>query len=216
MQYPDFWSYFNNYACPRLAHRADTFRYAFEHLSQLKRPVCIIETGCVRNAETWAGEGQSTVLFDRFSEYNQGSIIHSVDISPDSTSMCKAIVSGNVQVHTMDSVYFLRRKCAELIHPIKHIDLLYLDSFDVDFDEPHESAMHHMKELLAATPMISPSTLILIDDSPSSASFFMENGFMKLASNSKISGKGKYVAAYMESIANKPVIQSYQAAWLGI
>lgn len=104
-----------------------------------------------------------------------------------------------------------------------HQDIFVLSELDykrngffVDFDQPHDSAMHHMKELLAATPLISSETLILIDDSPISASYFTEKGFIKVASKSKISGKGKYVASYMESIGNKPVIQSYQAAWLGI
>jgi hypothetical protein len=76
--------------------------------------------------------------------------------------------------------------------------------------------MHHMKELLAAAPLISPSTLILVDDSPTSASYFMEGSFIKFASSPRISGKGKYVASYMESVGNAPVVQSYQTAWFGI
>jgi hypothetical protein len=216
MNHTDFWNYFDTFAYPQLAHRANSFKFAFQHLSNLKRPACIVETGCVRNKGTYAGEGQSTVLFDKFSEYVPGTLVHSVDISSQSTDMCKALVSDRVQVHTMDSVLFLKNECRTLIAPFQHIDLLYLDSYDVDFENPHDSAMHHMKELLAAAPLVSKDTLILIDDSPGSAHFFFEEGFIKLASNQKIGGKGKYVASYMENIGNKAVVQAYQAAWIGM
>jgi hypothetical protein len=116
----------------------------------------------------------------------------------------------------MDSVHFLRQVLPTLLAPGQTIDLLYLDSYDVDFDDPHPSAMHHMKELLAAAPFISPSTLILVDDSPTSGSYFMEGNYIKFASTPRISGKGKYVASYMENVGNAPVVQSYQAAWFGI
>lgn len=216
MKHLNFESYFSEFAYPKLAHRADSFKFAFDHLSKLGRPAFIVETGCVRNAETWSGEGQSTILFDKYSEYHPGSIVHSVDISPESTDLCKALVSNKVKVHTMDSVHFLRNVLPKLIAPGQTLDLLYLDSYDVDFDDPHPSAMHHMKELLAAAPLISRSTLILVDDSPTSASYFMESNFIRFASTQRISGKGKYVAGYMDSIGNLPVIQSYQAAWFGI
>ena len=216
INHPDFQTYFSEFAYPKLAHRADSFKFAFDHLAKLAKPACIIETGCVRNADTWSGEGQSTMLFDKYSEYHPGAIVHSVDISPQSTDLCKALVSERVQVHTMDSVHFLRHVLPTLVAPGQTIDLLYLDSYDVDFDDPHPSAMHHMKELLAAAPFISPSTLILVDDSPTSGSYFMEGNYIKFASTPRISGKGKYLASYMESAGNAPVVQSYQAAWFGI
>ena len=216
MQYANFQSYFDTFAYPKLAHRAESFKYAFKHLSSLDRPACIVETGCVRNAETWDGEGQSTLLFDNFSKYNPGTIVHSVDISSHSTDLCKSLVSDRVQVHTMDSVLFLKKLCPVLLAPGQTVDLLYLDSYDVDLEDPHPSALHHMNELLAASPIITSSTLILVDDSPTVASYFMDGGFIRFASAQRISGKGKYIASYMNSIGNVPVIQSYQAAWFGI
>ena len=72
-----------------------------------------------------------------------------------------------------------------MIAPFQHIDLLNLDSYDVDFKNPNDSAMHHLKELLAAAPLISKDTLILVDDSPSCAHFCFEAGFIKLASHQK-------------------------------
>ena len=189
---------------------------AFEHLEKLGRPACIVETGCVRNQGTFTGEGQSTVLFDKFSECVPGTIVHSVDISPESTGLCKSIVSNRIQVHTSDSVTFLRHQCAGLIRPYTHIDLLYLDSFDVDVEKPHDSAMHHMKELLAVGPLVNANTFMLVDDSPTSANFYIDAGQLRLVSQQRIGGKGKYIATYMEDIGAKPIYQGYQAAWMGM
>jgi hypothetical protein len=169
----------------------------------------------VRNQGTFTGEGQSTVLFDKFSECVSGTMVHSVDISPESTGMCKSIVSSRINVHTSDSVTFLRHQCAGLIRPFDHIDLLYLDSYDVDVENPHDSAMHHIKELLAVAPLVSANSFILVDDSPTTASFFID-GQLKLVTPQRIGGKGKYIASYMENIGSKPLYQGYQAAWLGM
>jgi hypothetical protein len=215
MNYAAFWEYFNGFAAPLLQHRTGSFRLAFEHLEKLVRPPCIVETGCVRNQGTFTGEGQSTVLFDKFSECVQGTMVHSVDISPESTGMCKSIVSNRINVHTSDSVTFLRHQCAGLIRPFAHIDLLYLDSYDVDVENPHDSAMHHIKELLAVAPLVNANTFILVDDSPTTASFFID-GQLKLVTPQRIGGKGKYIASYMENIGSKPLYQGYQAAWLGM
>jgi len=215
MNYAAFWEYFNGFAAPLLQHRTGSFRMAFEHLEKLGRPPCIVETGCVRNQGTFTGEGQSTVLFDKFSECVAGSMVHSVDISPESTGMCKSIVSNRINVHTSDSVTFLRHQCAGLIRPFAHIDLLYLDSYDVDVENPHDSAMHHIKELLAVAPLVNANTFILVDDSPTTASFFID-GQLKLVTPQRIGGKGKYIASYMENIGSKPLYQGYQAAWLGM
>lgn len=215
MNYAAFWEYFNGFAAPLLQHRAGSFRMAFEYLEKLGRPPCIVETGCVRNQGTFTGEGQSTVLFDKLSECVAGTMVHSVDISPESTGMCKSIVSSRINVHTSDSVTFLRHQCADLIRPFQHIDLLYLDSYDVDVENPHDSAMHHIKELLAAAPLVNANTFILVDDSPTTASFFID-GQLKLVTPQRIGGKGKYIASYMENIGCKPLYQGYQAAWLGM
>jgi hypothetical protein len=216
MNYAAFWEYFNGFAAPLLQHRAGSLRMAFEHLEKLGRPACIVETGCVRNQGTFTGEGQSTVLFDKFSECVPDTLVHSVDISPESTSKCKSIVSNRIQVHTSDSVTFLRHQCVKVIQPYSHIDLLYLDSFDLDIEDPHDSAIHHIKELLAAAPLINTNTFILVDDSPTSANFFMQAGQLTLVSPQRISGKGKYIASYMQDIGSTPIYQGYQAAWMGM
>jgi hypothetical protein len=49
----------------------------------------------------------------------------------------------------------------------KHkISLLYLDSFDVNWDYPLESSAHHLKELTPSMPYINKNTLVVVDDAP--------------------------------------------------
>jgi hypothetical protein len=150
----EFWDYFENCAAPTLGRitkwpRLDTFRKIFAYLDRFDRPVGIVETGCVRRKGQWT-DGQSTVLFDRYAANTPGSIVYSVDLDPNATQVCKSVVSERVKVHTAGSVAFLaalsRNRPADLLA----LDLLYLDSLDVDMFDPLPSCIHHLKELLAA------------------------------------------------------------------
>lgn len=102
----EFWQFFEAHAADSLEHRQATFRHAFEFLDRLDRPVFIVETGCVRKADHWL-DGQSTILFDKFVAALPGSVVHSVDLSPQATALCKTLVSPAIDVHTGDSVAFL-------------------------------------------------------------------------------------------------------------
>ena len=156
----EFWTFFDQIARPKLGMRADTFAAMFSYLDRFNRPVGIVETVCTRKKDNWQGDGQSTLLFDKYAEHHPGSFVHTVDIDKDATATCSAMVSSRVSVHTGDSVVFLKSL------DVSPIDLLYLDLFDLDMKYPLPSAIHHLKELVAIAPMISPETLVVVDDSP--------------------------------------------------
>jgi hypothetical protein len=216
MNNPEFWKFFETVAYPNLAHRQHSLKYVFEHLDKLARPVFVVETGCVRNVGTWAEEGQSTILFDRFVSPLPGSVMHSVDLDPEATALCKSLVSSNVQLHTGDSVAFLRLLARNPPAGFRHIDVLYLDSFDIDFTNPHPSALHHMKELVAISTLIGPQTLVVVDDAPSESVFISSNDSITFMYRPVISGKGKYVADYANAIGVRPVFSGYQVGWMGL
>ena len=215
MNTPNFWQFFEAEAYPQLGLRQHSLRYVFEHLDRKNRPVFIVETGCVREANNWAGDGQSTVLFDRFASEWPGSAMYSVDINPSATALCKTLVSSMPQIHTGDSVLFLRHLAKNPPETFPHLDVLYLDSFDVDLGNPHLSALHHMKELVAAASLIGPGTLVVVDDAPSEAKFILLENKLSFVTQPEISGKGKYVADYAKTIGLKPVFSGYQAGWIG-
>lgn len=210
-----FWSFFNSVAYDLLGERRESFKAIFRYLDQLQRPVLMIETGCVRVADNWGGDGQSTRLFDLYAKSKPGSRVYSVDIDPEATKVCRSLVSDVTTVVTGDSVSFLRGLARNPPNPFSYADLVYLDSFDLDKNHVHPSAMHHLKELVAVSSLITPDTLVVVDDAPSEAMFVLDAGEVRFQTEPVVSGKGKYVAEYAKHIGANLIFSGYQAGWTG-
>lgn len=216
----EFWDWFEQTAAPRLGLRETTFRKAFQYLDglQLTGPVTIVETGCTRQAGNWEGDGQSTVLFDRYLAYcAPGSHCFSIDIDPAATAQCKALVSDRVAVFTSDSVLALREIGRSLRQQGRTVDFLYLDSFDVDWSHTTPSAVHHLKELVSIVPSLRRDTLVMVDDCPPDARVVPSDtgGYVFLAPP-QIGGKGRLVAEYAAQVGATSQFFNYQAAWTGL
>jgi acetyltransferase-like isoleucine patch superfamily enzyme len=203
----------------KTATRASGFRTMFNLVANMRLDsYTIIETGCSRKADgdgivygdqvpvdhpwypggsqgPWA-DGQSTFLFDKFVTMCGGHV-YSVDIDPYNCEVAKKNSSNNVSVFCHDSVSFLRKLDSILAAP-KTIDLLYLDSFDLDWDNPHPSALHHIKELVSAAPFLRRGSVVAIDDN-------LLNGKR---------GKGLYVNEYLRDIGALLLEDAYQSVWI--
>lgn len=205
----EFWCWFETEAKPKLGMRADTFEAIFRHLDKLGRPVAIIETGCVRGfgdkrpGENWAGDGCSTILFDRYVTAN-GGVVRSVDIDSEATKRCRELVGHRTHINTCDSIKWLAQESKFMLSPI---DLLYLDSFDLDTTRPLASQVHHANELAAAMPMIGPDTLVVVDDSPVSINDW---GMVE------VHGKGALVARHAVEVGADMRFCMYQIGWTGM
>ena len=213
----DFWNFFNREVGPKLVLRDRTFRQMFEYLDRFQRPVIIVETGCTRKAGDWEGDGQSTVQFDRYvSLRDQESVVYSVDIDPASVAAAKTLVGSRVQLTQDDGVKFLTQLTRRLVDEGKTIDLLYLDSFDVDWIYWQKSAAHHIKELCAAMRALRKDTLVVVDDSPLEA-LFMPNAEQQIQFTRQplIGGKGRFVAEFAAMAGAKLEFAAYQAGWTG-
>jgi len=93
---------------PLLDFRRDSFRRVFESLEGnfgRGRDVVIVETGTTSNDKNWPFSGQSTLLFDRYLNYqgNEGRL-YSVDLDASSCEISRSMTSVKVDVHTGDSV----------------------------------------------------------------------------------------------------------------
>jgi hypothetical protein len=212
---PEFWSYFDDVAGPRLAHRAEGFRQIFNYLDRFDRPVGIVETGCVRQQDNWAGDGQSTILFDKYAELHPVSAVYSVDRDPLAVALCRSLVGERVHVHNGESIAYLKSLADLLPCDLPSIDLLYLDSYDVNFDDPLPSAIHHLKELVAIVPALSAETLVVVDDSPPLL-LGIANGVnsFKPIRPPRIGGKGQLIAEYAAQIGAETLFAAYQCGWL--
>jgi hypothetical protein len=177
---------------PLLDKRSRAFRRMFEILEQKEpKDYLIVETGCARWQGNWAGDGQSTLLWDLFVNTHTGRVF-SVDIDGNACRMAQSQVSANTTVCCSDSVAFLARTKFD-----RPVDLLYLDSFDLDVRNPHPSSLHHLMELTAIMPQLRKGTLVVVDDN-------LPNG----------PGKGMYVNTFFRHLGVSPIILDYQLAWV--
>jgi hypothetical protein len=214
MRSPDFWAYFDEVAGPLLAHRAAGFRKIFTYLDRFDRPVGIVETGCVRHKDNWAGDGHSTIMFDRYVEFHPPSVAYSVDRDAMAVALCQSVVGERTRVQCGDSVAYLKSLADDPPSELVSIDLLYLDSYDVNFDDPLPSAIHHLKELAAITPLLSAETLVVVDDSPT-----LVLGIPAGANSvepirpPRIGGKGQLIAEYAAQIGAELFFAEYQCGW---
>ncbi|HLY44413.1 MAG TPA: class I SAM-dependent methyltransferase [Stellaceae bacterium] len=211
-----FWKYFDEEAAPHLSFRADGFRQIFAHLDRLERPPGIVETGCMRKNSDW-GDGRSTLLWAKYAQYHPGCVVYSVDLDPQAVGLCRSMTEDWVQLHCGDSVRFLKSLADRPPPNLAAIDLLYLDSFDVDFANPLPSAIHHLKELAAIAPLLSAETLVVVDDSPMSVLAVPQAaGELRLMSQPRIGGKGLLIAEYAAQIGAQRVLSGYQMGWTGL
>ena len=78
----------------KLGVRQYSFSKIFNYLDNLPDPIIIVETGCLRMKDNFSGDGQSTLLFDKYTQSRgKGSKVYTVDINPGATKICSEIVS---------------------------------------------------------------------------------------------------------------------------
>ena len=214
MRSQEFWTYFDSLR-DALRLRASTFATLFERLDRIERPVVIMETGCTRQPGNWAGDGNSTVLFDHYARTHPGSKVLSVDIDSRATETCRSLVSECVTIHTGDSVKFLQSLADSGNSRIKHLDLVYLDSFDFDRNNPVPSAAHHLMELAAIAPMLCAETMVVVDDAFLSFEAIItgEQQFTILHPP-RIDGKARFVAEYAAHVGAESIFTGYQCGWI--
>ena len=192
---------FYNDVRDRLGHRISGFDYIFQYFVDVDSPL-IVETGCARQMDNYSGDGQSSLLFDKFIK-QYGGEFHTVDISKESTDYCKSRMTCNrSNVYTEDSITQLKILNAKFQEENRKIDFLYLDSFDAPRDEPEivlQSAVHHLYELLTIAPSLKEGALIGVDDN------WIEGNMLK--------GKGQFVFDYMQKSGRPLVHDGYQLFW---
>jgi hypothetical protein len=123
-----------------------------------------------------------------------------VDIRPDPSLLLQNKVSKSTKFFISDSVEFLEGLAKRNFVA----DLIYLDSFDVDWDDPLPAEEHGRKEFEIAKSLIRIGGIILIDDTPTHQ-FAKQLGIVTASdehgTNSIVRGKG---AKALSAIADDP------------
>jgi hypothetical protein len=131
-----------------------TFKKLFENIVKIKEPL-ILESG-ISSAGT-----QSTYLFNEYVK-KYGGRFWSVDINPNLVRQHEGNMCPSTQLICDDSVKFFDKWVLEN----KKVDVVYLDSYDLDFYNPEPSANHGLKEYLSLLPVLKEGSILLIDDTP--------------------------------------------------
>jgi hypothetical protein len=103
------------------------------------------------------------------------------------------ITSTNFSVVHSDSVEWLNS-----LTDLDQVDLFYLDSYDVDWNNDAESADHHLKEFKIIQPFIRPGVIVAIDDNS------------RWVHNNQRTGKGRAIVEYLETQGHLPILDEYQ------
>ena len=168
----------------RLGKRHEAFATIAELLPESCR---IIETGTLRQIDNWEGDGQSTIVWDTLAT-NLGGTVTTIDIDPIGAELVAELelqATTAIVGNSLDVIPTLTG----------HADLLYLDSFDVDFENPLPAAAHHLSELMAALNLLAPGSLVAVDD------------------NRDDQGKGSEVAWFLAEHGAVEIVRGYVRVW---
>jgi hypothetical protein len=183
-----------------------------EALKRLEgRAATIVETG----SSAWGTN--SSLLFDAYVN-KYGGTFETVDIRVAPSAVLQNLCSPRTTLYRDDSVSFLK-KWGD-INPNKKIDLLYLDSWDVNWQNPNPSALHGLAELLAIFENLKEGSLLLVDDTPIDGSCFLSaqvqiddfNDYQKAYTFTP--GKGALIKLILNKIGRgQQIAHGYQLLW---
>lgn len=131
-----------------------TFKKLFEQMNGMRNPY-ILESG-IASAGT-----NSTYLFNEYVR-KYGGFFWSVDINQNLVNQHRGNMCPATQLVCDDSVSFFKKWTKS--HDV--VNVIYLDSYDLDFYDPTPSANHGLAEYKSLMPVIKKDTLLLIDDTP--------------------------------------------------
>lgn len=161
-----FYSHFQKYENSDQHVCFPTFKKLFEEIQARGcPPLTILETGTA-----YAGT-KSTYLFDAYVQ-KYGGHFWSVDICGNTCDEARKHVSSSTTIVCDDSIHFLESWVRE--HPGEKADVVYLDSFDLEWANPFPSADHGLKEYFSILPALQKDSLLLIDDTPKTCDELLE------------------------------------------
>ena len=150
----------------------------------------ILETGSAAHGT------KSSVLFASYVKIFGGKF-DTVDTNPKIKSFYSFLESNNIRFHTEDSLNYINNLDDDVINGL---DIVYLDSFDLDIDNPEPSQEHGLNEFLLLDKKLKKDAILSIDDTPISYELFGNSRSNKF---DFIPGKGRLVLNYLDKNPNQ-------------
>jgi hypothetical protein len=172
------------------------------------RSAFILETGTASHGTN------STILFDSYVSTFGGTVI-TVDSRLTPLLKTKDSCSSSTRFYCNDSIKLIKK----LVRSGTKVDLIYLDSLDLDLNTPVDSALHALGEFLACVPLLKQGTILLVDDTPSSL-----DAWVKAQGSERVDlfqtffdlynlhpGKGMLIKQYVENLSlGELILHQYQ------
>ena len=181
-------------------------RALVEMVRKKKDAYCIVETGCSSHGT------RSTLLWDNVVNAFGGKVL-SVDVDDRAVESTNQMTTDQTVVAHSDSLTFLPTLT-------ETIDLLYLDSYDVDFLNPRPSAEHHRQEFNCVKHLLGAGSIVLIDDTPRTPEW-LDNGTespmyatLKEQFDGNMAGKGSLVHTELQAMGAVQLMHQYQSLWI--
>lgn len=168
----------------QLGKRTEAFKMVGELLPDAPR---IVETGSIRQVGNWLGDGQSTIVWNYYAAATDGVVV-TIDVDPVGAQLVDTLELTHTTAITADSISTLRDMTGA-------VDFLYLDAFDIDFNQPEPAQKHHLQEISAAWHLLRKGSLVAVDD------------------NLEHAGKGKLVAEFLQAHNAVELLNSYVRLW---
>jgi cephalosporin hydroxylase len=153
-------------------------------LRQLREtPSLILETG----TSAW-GTDSSRLWASYVRSF--GGVFATVDIRTE-PALALSDLNGTAEFHVGDSVQFLQNY--EIPNGFSSVDLVYLDSWDLDLADPAQSMEHGLAEWKATQRLIGTGSVVVIDDTPIEASLLGPLGLEFFRAYGFVPGKGALI-----------------------
>lgn len=167
-------------------------------LRQLEsRAALIVETG----SSAWGTN--SSLLFDSYIK-EFGGVFLTVDLREQAASDLRPKLSEYSQAFTGDSVVFLEK--LELPEHFSSISLAYLDSYDLDLENPQPAMQHGLLEFHAVHPFLAEGSILVVDDTPIEFSLLGNQAWKHFRDDGLVPGKGAL-------ILRSPLITQYDVLY---
>jgi hypothetical protein len=155
----------------------------------------------------------STYLFNEYVK-KYGGFFWSVDINKSLVDRHAGNMCPATQLICDDSVSFFTNWSKS--HDVANV--IYLDSYDLDFYNPQPSGNHGLAEYKSLLPVIKKNTLLLIDDTPINPYWLDDRGKLYndmsvyyTNNNNTLPGKGMFVLSQITNASK--LMHNYQVLY---
>ena len=203
--FESFFSKYKTHIDKKSVCRSKFYEYVIPKLIELGRPIYVLETGTMSTSLEDNSGAFTLIMADLIKNYTGGKI-YTVDLSKENIQKCKNLTKEFEEVIeyvSADSIKFIKSLDKDTV---KKFDLVYLDSYDLWLPDPHNSAQHHLNELLSLFDNINDKCFVGIDDNYLPGSWVLWNHLdgngnvikkEKIVIEDNVVGKGQYCESFL-------------------